>query len=250
MNPNGLREIEDLIPPELCVAAAASYVEEFVAKGAGDSVREIAISSIPFASHEGTHDAIEAATRAVIGPDFHLDKVGFARNIIAVLERDESRRQLAPKVVKDVERNFRLLFERLGVLQRRATRVLEAERTDSAIARVRHRFVRDHPKAATKNDALTLIEEIEAVLERTGEAEDYRAALRKLALDFQLRVDVAETIQQYDKFTEALTSLIYLQERMSQDDAAGRPDQEVILESTSVVLEGEVVDSATTQSPG
>jgi len=214
-NPGGVKGIEDLVPLEVVVAAAKSYVREFLGGEQAGSVEHLSAADAKLDEAVGTHRAVETAFGAVLGETFHLDKVGLARSIIRAASDPLG-------AVGDTARavllsNFRALFRELGKMQRQATKELTTERVSSRINRARHSFLLDHPQRASRADASILFEEIDTVLDSSVHGDELRLAIRKLIETHDLDQEVARDIDDYPAFKDALTSLAYQERRESQE---------------------------------
>lgn len=83
-NPDGRIGIEDLVPLEIAIAATKRYCEEFVS--GADMTAFAPDAGAVYADGKDTHDGLELAVRAHLGDaEFDLDKIGFARSILASL---------------------------------------------------------------------------------------------------------------------------------------------------------------------
>ncbi len=214
-NPNGLKAIEDLVPLDIVIAAAKSYVREFLGGEDAASVADLSSSDAQFSDTAGTHRAVESAFATILGEKFHLDKVGLARSIVRFATEPSD------DVIDDARAvliaNFRVLFRELGRMQRQAAKELTTERVSSRINRAKRSFLQDHPNRASRADANILFEEIDIVLDSSVHADELRLAMRKLVEDHDLDQDVAQDIDEFEAFKNALTSLAYQQRRESQD---------------------------------
>jgi hypothetical protein len=217
-NPRGALVVEDLVPLAIGIAAAKSYVSEYLGASAAEAIAGLGVGDVNFAEPNNTHEAIEAAFTAALAEDFHLDKVGLARSITRVVQSGVAIGQpVDSDAVAATEKNFRRLFQALGLLQRAATRDYMTEKTSSRINRSRSSFLLDHPDRATREDADLLIEEIETTLDSSLDADELRLQLRRLRVDFDLDQDVAEDISDYGAFKDALVALVYALRRESQE---------------------------------
>jgi hypothetical protein len=214
-NPHGLVEIEDLIPLDVALKAAKSYVLEFLGSEAAEKLSSLESASVDFGKSQSTHTAVQAACAAVLGSQFHLDKVGFARAVVSAISNAED--ELAGGSMEVVEQNFRTLFRQLGRMQRDAVREFSAERTSSRIKRARDSFFLDHPERARREDANILFEEIDMTLGSSLDADELRLEIRRLQAEFGLDHDVADDIEDYERFKDALFSLAYQERRMAQE---------------------------------
>ncbi|MGW6521736.1 AAA family ATPase [Streptomyces sp. NPDC054962] len=211
--PQGVLAIEDLIPLEVGVAAVKRYATAFLTSAEASQLDGLHADDVTFDGDEGTHDALEkAATRLL--ESFHLDKVGLARNILDVLAQDPD---TLGDAIAVLDRNFRTLFRELGSRQRKALRTITTERTTSKIKRLRSSFLLDHPASATREKAALLLEEIDASLDNSVDAEDLRSQLRALRRDFALDEEPLDLIDDFASFQESLQSLAYRPVNAAQD---------------------------------
>lgn len=214
-NPHGPSEIEDLIPVEVALQAAKRYVLEFLGPEAADKLSGLESASVDFGKSHSTHAAVQAVCAGVLGSHFHLDKVGFARSVVAVMSDTEH--PVDGDAVEVVEENFRTLFRHIGRMQREAVRDFSVERTSSRIKRARDSFLLDHPERARREDANILFEEIDTSLGSSLDADEMRLEIRRLQAEFGLDHDVADDIDDYERFKDALLSLAYQERRMAQE---------------------------------
>ncbi len=217
-NPHGRVAIEDLIPIDIAIAAAGSYCAKVVPDidipklglSIGPVFGEGSGGEPPAAGAKGTIDALEQTIRRLTAQEnFELNKIGFARSVLAELASDATREQDR----QTLSRNFRQLFEALGVRQRKAVRAESVERVSSRINRARDRFIREHVSTATREHVLLLIEEISGQLDNSEEAEDVRAEMRSWRPRFHLDEDPREAIEDIEDLHAALRSLAYLGKR-------------------------------------
>jgi predicted ATPase len=203
-NPAGRVGIEDLIPLEIAVAAAKRYGAEFVS-GADMTAFAPAAEAV-YAGGKDTHDGLESVLRAHLNDaEFDLDKIGFARSILASLA-DGGDSDAALSVL---EANFKVLLGRLAKLQRGADREAGAEKIRSRVNRVRRRFATDHPHSARREDVLLFIEEVEGQLDSAMEAEETRATLRRWAGELKIEEDPRAEVEDYPAFLRKLEGLAY-----------------------------------------
>lgn len=211
-----LLETEDLIPFELCAIAARAYLHEFC----GIEVEESNLNAelIKKSLHElttaaeaagekkkpSTFDGIEDVVGR-IGDGIHIEKLGFARNVI----RFSSKNKSDPSVA-DFLANMKTLFKRLGDCQRRAVRDLTTDKVSKRIERAKDKFARDYPSAATREQALVFCEEIAAVLSQDDESDAVDVAVKKMKRDFELETDVTKPVANYESFREAIEKLKYV----------------------------------------
>lgn len=228
-SPNGVRELEDLVPAKIALVAARHYVAQRFGDAAAEKLKAMTPEDLSFTSPEaGLFDALESAVADSLKVPFKLDKVGLARGVLdALLDADDLDRTT-------METNFRLLFTELGRRQRDAARDMQRIRTDARIKRARDNFLRDHPARGTREEAALLLEEILANIDRTEEGELLHTRVRQLIIKHQLEDDLTSDIADFPGFRDALNELAYEQLRDSQEpvenvdsvDGASAPQQE------------------------
>ena len=202
--PGGVIAIEDLVPLAIGIAAVKRYAEEFLDPGEAAKLRGLSPKDVNFDGCSGTHDALERAAAAKL-QGFHLDKVGFARSVLDAAHGDAA----LTDAVETMSANFRVLFRELGRRQRQAMREITTEKTGAKIKRLKRSFLLDHPANAVKEQATLLLEEVEAVLDNSVDAEALRSQIRATRRDFELDDDPTQPIGDFDAFRDALESLVY-----------------------------------------
>lgn len=210
-NPAGAVEIEDLIPLELCVAAVIAYCQEFAPEhDLGDFGAD---PTLIFAEGRATPRGLEQAVRDHLGKeDFHVDKVGFARSVLAVVEGTDAE----DAAVVRLKANFSVLLAELAKRERSADREAGQERIRSRVNRIRRRFLADHSGDANCEDVLLLVEEIDSHLDGSHEAEDVRAEMRAWGRDFELEENPRAPLPRYEEFLARLEGLPYAGARSVQ----------------------------------
>ncbi|MCF6391184.1 AAA family ATPase [Mycobacterium sp. MBM] len=221
-NPAGVTAIEDLIPFSIAVDAVKFYCEEFVP--------DIDIDALHLRREDLTSDTtktgllaqLETHVRSRSGADrFHLDKVAFARAVIATLTARSRSASEHPTPDADLDRaqhNFTLLLSALAHRQRQAVRAEAVDKISSRINRAKRQFLRTQRGNARREDVLALIEEISDQLDNSADAEDVRATTRQWRERFQLDDDPRAPIEDYPSLVKAIESLAYQAVRASADD--------------------------------
>lgn len=212
-HPDGITAIEDLIPLEIGVAAIKLYAREFLGPAASVEIQKLEVAGISFAGCAGTHDALQksAASRA---DGFHLDKVGFARSVVDVVRREKDLTDAA----STLDRNFRALFRELGRRQRTAMREIANEKISAKIKRLKRSFLLDHPITATREEVTLLLEEVEAGLDNSIDAEALRSQIRGVRRTFELDDEPTESIKDFPRLRDALEVLVYREVNDVQDE--------------------------------
>jgi predicted ATP-dependent endonuclease of OLD family len=210
--PPGVEAIEDLIPLEIGVAAVKRYAQDFLAVDEREHLKALTVSDIDISKYSGTHDALATAAQTKV-PGLRIDKVGLARSVMHVIQHDPSLASAAGVM----DGNFRTLFRELSSRQRKAQREITQEKTAAKIKRLKRSFLLDHPISATRAEATILLEDIDAVLDNSVDADDFRSAIRDIRRAFTLDDDPHESVTDYQKFQTALQSLVYRQANRAQD---------------------------------
>ena len=112
--------------------------------------------------------------------------------------------------------NFRTLLAQLTLRQRSANREQRAEQIRSRINRVRRRFENDHPNRARREEVTLLIEEVDAQLDSSMEAEEVRAITRQWIGKLRLDEDPRADIEDFNGFLGELQGLAYAGPRKVQ----------------------------------
>jgi hypothetical protein len=207
------REIEDLVPLDLAVAALQQYAREFWRADAA-VVKEITTESLRafVTAEKSLFDSI-AAWAAQFGEGFSVNKVGFSRTVVDLIQAHDDRN--AP-IVREFAHNFRILFRRLRELQRKADRERSAERVTQKIERLKKSFVQDHPDGVSRELASLMLEDMEDALDDSQEADSIRSALKPLARHFRLHEDVLQPVPDYPAFRAELDKLRYVPQFATQ----------------------------------
>jgi len=211
--PEGPFDIEDLIPAEIGLEAARRYLEEMEIEIPASFPKVGAISDA-LSGSVGILDAIQSSfTTAEI--DLHLEKLGFARHVLAVLA-DESLGEPAVRM----RARFAALFSHLTALQRTAERERSRESIASRVDREKTLFVRDHSGTPSKADVVVLLERIEAVVDQSVEGDALVIQLRRIREDFELHKDLGDEVPRFDELKDRLETLKYAEVLASQPEAA------------------------------
>lgn len=200
--------IEDLVPIELCAEAAKQYAVEFFYGEEGAFPDAAAIRK--FEPNKGHLNATQAAFCKLLDDDFHLDKVGFARNLIEVIKKERADDDpLAASVLQAID-NFKSLFQALNAVRRQALREYRDEHVTQRIRRQVDSFLRDHETSHPQNEqVLFLFEAITAVLDDTNEADAVTVRLRAIEREYGLRGAATDRVRDLDKLRDALRSIEY-----------------------------------------
>ena len=211
--PIGVVAIEDLIPLEIGVAAVKRYATDFLEPDEAAKMKSLKVKEVSFTDCTSTHEALEKAAASKL-TGFHLDKVGFARSVMDAVHHDENLADAAATM----DGNFRVLFRELGRRQRQAMREITSEKTGAKIKRLKQSFVLDHPAGATREEATLLLEEVEAALDNSLDAEDLKSQIRAVRRTFELDEEQTEPIKDFGAFRNALEILVYREVNEAQEE--------------------------------
>jgi predicted ATP-dependent endonuclease of OLD family len=217
--------IEDLVPLEIALNATKRYGHEICdfneddeEKLTPEAVRKALVQE------KGIFPALEEAFAAAHPDKPHLDKVGFARFVpqeaTVLRELAKSGNQDAIQSMERFDANFRALFSSLNHMRRDAERESRGERVSSRVERAKRSFVLDHPTSASKEQAAILLEDIEAVLDKTLESDQIRNEVQRLRREFKLDVDLTEQISDLPAFRHQLERLKYAGRLATQEHRA------------------------------
>ncbi|WP_203336724.1 AAA family ATPase [Nocardioides limicola] len=217
-NPLGIAGIEDIVPFNVAVLAAAIYCREFVPSVSPLDLDVVPAKVYPDAvgpdgkapKNSGTLKFLEGAIAVQAGmPSFHLDKVAFSRATIDALTGTVDDVKATGEDRETAAENFKLLLKNIALCQRKAERAESVQKISSRINRAKKDFTRTHASQARREDVATLIEEIGSQLDRTPEAEDVRAVMRTWYARFELDTDPRKHVTDFDGLLTALDGLAY-----------------------------------------
>ncbi|NEO84860.1 MAG: AAA family ATPase [Spirulina sp. SIO3F2] len=220
-------EIEDIIPVLICIEATKLYLHEFLCIDKKDLfhlTEELVLSK---ASDHTMIDALEKSLFDSTKQSIEINKVGFARNVIRVVNewgREKSLSEAQSNALEIFEKNFRILFKKLNSMQRRAQQKLTNERLTQKIERLKKNFNAQHPVSARREDGVLLLDEIEGILDAhigydsIKEIEAIKSAIQNLRRDYKLDTDMNMAIHDYLGFQKGLERVKYAGLIASQDN--------------------------------
>ncbi len=218
-------EMEDFIPLSVCAAAARNYAREVCGAGEGDvaSITEEAIRS-KLTDGVTVFDAVEACFDNLSEAGFHIEKVGFARNVIDVVNRPQSSSDELIKGIEAFGNNMRILFRHLNKIRREAERELVSERVSHKLNRLKNSFLQDHPLTAKREEAHVLFDDMEAALDEGPESDAVKLTIMSLRRNFEIDDDMTQPIKEYKKFTEGLEQVKYAGRLATQEPSVDETD--------------------------
>lgn len=211
-------EIEDLVPASLAAVAANAYADRlWPLSEAHPRIDAAGILSKVTKTKPALWPAVEKAFAETYDSG-HIDKVGFAKELIIHLDRtrgDANRPPGGPQL----EHNFALL---LADLTERLQLAQEAEvenRHTKQLDRIIDAFLRDFPDGVERDTAERRLRDIENKLGDSEGDQAVRATVSVLRREFSLRTDPLEQVPDYASFKERLSKLPLLA-RLAYDDPA------------------------------
>jgi predicted ATPase len=221
-----LVETEDFIPPAIVAIAVQRYLETVCGTSPIDSGKVTAATLIAAWTGEKTlYDAIGEVVQREFGADAHIDKVGLARAVVEVVQLHHAKKDypISEADLGAFQQNFKVLLARLAHLQRQAERDSMQERISQRIDRSIKAFLRDHTVSSRREDAMLLLEEIDAVLDESLEADQVRMQLQQLRRQHDLTEPKPGLVEDLPKFTDGLRRVRYSAVNAVQHEAVEPP---------------------------
>jgi predicted ATPase len=225
-----VRELEDLVSLPIAVTAARNYALRIVEvpQDLAERFNPEQILEKLTPECQSLFDALVSAFTDHFGTDAHIEKVGFAREVVAVLAASRAMNP-RPAGSVDTERHFQQFLALLARLLRRATTREDERRLNNRLNRTIDGFLADFPTATTRERGRLLIEEILESVESTEDGDRVKLSALRLRRDFELDENLTEPIDRYEEFRERVLAFRY-EERISKqegkvmvDDLASRP---------------------------
>lgn len=222
-------ELEDLLSLPVVLTAAQNYAVKVIEMPREEAERlvEADIVSALGSKPGRLYDAVEAAFADRLGPDVHIEKIGFAKEVVAALS---AARELVepPLGFVEVELNLGQLIAELARALRKADKDEQDRRLNNRLKRTIAGFLQDHQKATTRERGRLLIEEIEAALEDSEAGDRARLAVEKIRRDFVLDEDLTRPIDAFDEFRDRIEGLRYEERLATQESQTLLPTRELI----------------------
>jgi len=212
-----VREVEDLLPLELCISGLQIYAKDFC-QADSSVISQITAENLQkvCSPEKPVFDAIVEWARTWGSEGINVNKVGFARAVVDALEKSPA----DSSFLAELERKFRIFFRRLRELQRKAERQRNAERVTQKIDRLKGGFLQDHPDGVNRELASIMLEEMEATLDNSTESDSIRAALKPISRKYHLDEDLLKPVENYQEFCAELEKLRYAPRLASQNGSS------------------------------
>jgi hypothetical protein len=214
-------ELEDLISLPVAVTAARNYAVKVIetTREHADTFVEGDIAAKLKAQHGSLFDALKIAFTERLGSEFHIEKVGFVKEVVAALAISRGLGTVPPGI-RDVERNIGLLIASIARLMRQANRQEQERRLNNRLERTVAGFLADHPSPTTREHGRLLIEEVEASIDDSEEGDRVKLLAEKLRREFELDINLTDPIDRFDEFRERVAALRY-EERFVKQELKG-----------------------------
>jgi len=234
-------EVEDLIPVSISVLAAQKFASEV------RGIRERDIEDIKeefvqqkFELGETMFNAVDACVRQCSKDIHYLDKVGFARSVIEVvnsLKRDTNRDQKHTDALDKFEFNFKILFRELDRRKSLAELERTREKASQKLKDTEESFFSNHPNMANREDVVQFLEKLEALLlsDDSFDSDEIRKGIGCIRNDYQLNFNLGERVENYEKFKQDLQRLKYSGKFASQEK---QENSQIIYEDKSINSSG------------
>jgi predicted ATPase len=213
-----VEEIEDLIPTELAHRAALAHLTRFLSVDEIDPTA-FAVSALEAAVAKTGHlwDALDETYRSSF-PGEHIEKVGFSRELISLLET-------APDAP-----GAEVLRERFGLLLSHLADVLDAaaieedqNRSDDKIKRTVKNFIRTHTRGITKREAKRLLRELTDAFALSDWVDEATKQIGTIRQVHALEDTVSPIVHDFEAFRDAIRSLGEKERQQYQNDASKDP---------------------------
>ena len=205
-----IAEPEDLITLPVAAEAARNYAVRVVglSRDQAAALTEQDIAAKLAEKPGSVYDAVASAFTLRLGEECHIEKVGFAKEVLSVL-RASLGSATPPPAVSQMEANFTRLLTDIAMLMRQANRKEEDQRLNNRLNRAIKGFLSDHPTPTTRECGRLLIEEVQASVDDSPVGDRVKLTGERLRRDFHLDEDLTKPIERYDEFLEQVQALRY-----------------------------------------
>lgn len=217
-----VEEAEDLIPIPVAVEAARAYAMHLLGltEEQSKALREADVKGQLNDNNHSLWDALAAAFADRYADGAHIEKVGFAKEVIAYADKTRSAAR-RPSGLKTFEDNFAALIAHLTKTLRAAKDREEDSRRDNRLRRIIDGFLMDHQTGVRRDQAMLLIDEIDTALDDSNAGDLARHAVAQLRREFKLESDPTSPVSDFTQFRERVSAIVYQQRLADQNAAAG-----------------------------
>lgn len=217
--PIQVQEIEDLLPIPIAHRAAINFLSRFSALDV-EAVAQFTVDAITTAASsngghlwEALHDTYKQAFEGE-----HLEKVGFAREVVALSAGDASH-----EGNQELRTRFGLLLQHLADVLNLATAVEAQSRGNDRLERILRAFDKDYPNGIKKHDARRVLLDIRTTLSGADFPDQLHGQVERLQREFQLNDPSDPRVPRFRDFRQQILEL-RLNDRLEfQDDAEADP---------------------------
>lgn len=205
-----VREPEDLIPVAVVVATARRYARTFLGHNE-ETAKNLTEDDVTrrLADKDGSMwDALEDSFSAAF--DAHINKAGFAKELLAYLAESEGATSRPPGVPK-LDTNFAALIQHLADKLNIARERESDARRDQRLGRIIDTFSKDYPTGCTRDRAVMTLKRIDAAVDDTTVGDVVHAGTSRIRRDFKLLTEPLKNVDDYPYFLERLNSLRHLE---------------------------------------
>lgn len=206
-------QIEDLIPVAISIKAAKKYALEVCGVKERD-LADIQESNIQKKLEEGEtmFKAVNACVEDCSKDKPHLEKIGFARNVIETVisvKKDSSAPEELQEAVQKFESNFKILFNKLYKMKSLAELETNKEKASQKVAKLEERFFNNHPTGANREDVVEFLDKLEELLssDDSFDSNEIKKGIENIRNDYKLNVELERRVDNYDQFKKEIQYL-------------------------------------------
>lgn len=206
-------EIEDLVPVDVARRATLNHIARFVDLTESAVLGFSSERVLKAASDAGSMWEGLAACVAEFFPDEHIEKAGFAREVVKFVD-------LAPEAdgVDELRRRFSLLLSELAQLLSDASDEEVGERSKDQFARHLQGFLQDYTTGIGKFEAGRLLRRLELATPDNSHSDAVRTRLLEIRRDFEVDDRRFPVVPRFAEFRTEVLALGQLDRLAFQDD--------------------------------
>jgi predicted ATPase len=215
-------ELEDLIPAPICVMAARNYAADVYGINERD-LQDITETYIHEVIESGAtiFNAVYECVKQCSKDQYRLDKIGFARSVIDVVNKLRNSHSEEIKYTQALEvfdSNFKILFRELDKMKSLAELERTKKKAAQKVKELANAFFTNHPKAANREDAVEFLEKLEALLvqDDSFDSDEIRKGISSICKDYKLHTNLSERVENYEYFKQEVQSLQFSGKRATQ----------------------------------
>ena len=204
-------ELEDLIPVAVAVEATQNYAVKIAGLDRKTIKSKLTVEDVGIQLEIKKGSIFKALSHACvkIGDGFHIEKVGFAKEVVSILTEKSHSSPRRPNGCDALKKRFKLLLEHLAKCLRDARRLEDKRRSDNRLQRAVAGFLSDYPTMTTRERAKRFIEDVEAAVDDSPEGDLVRSCVVAIRRDFNLDDDPQASVERYDEFLDKVKALRY-----------------------------------------